>query len=63
MYDALELFLLGARQHVLDRRDERRIAYDPQLAVDPATHLRERSHAVLRPHRCNVRLQALHLLA
>ena len=42
--------LLGVREHVLDRRDERRVADDPQLAVDDPAQLGERSHAVLRAH-------------
>ncbi len=47
--DPVEVGLLGARQHVLDRRDQGWIADDPQLAVDGSTELGERPDAVLRP--------------
>jgi hypothetical protein len=49
-------------EHVLDRRDERRVADDAQLAVDGLTELFESSHAVLRVHLGDVGLEALHLL-
>ena len=62
-HDVLEVLLLRTRQHVLDRGDERRIADDPELAVDGTTQLRERSHAVFRSHAGDVGLEALHLLA
>src|SRR4029453_9799945 len=59
----LEVLALRTGQHVLDWSDERRIADDPELAVDHPTELRERSHAVLRGHVRDIGLEALHLLA
>ncbi len=46
--DRVELRFLGRRQHVLNRRDQRGVADDPQFTVDRSTELGERPHAVLR---------------
>ena len=56
--DPVEVGLLGARQHVLDRRDQGWIADDPQLAVDCSTELGERPNAVLRPRLGQIGLHA-----
>ena len=50
-HDVLEVLPLRTGQDVLDRRDERRVADDPQLAVDRPAQLRERAQAVLRAAR------------
>src|SRR6476659_2293353 len=61
--DVLELLPLRMWQDILDRGDEGRVADDPELTVDRAAQLGERSHAVFRVHAGNRRLKSLHLLA
>ena len=62
LHDVLEMLLLGARQHVLDRGHDRMAADDAQLAGHRSTHFRERSHAVLGADGGDAGLEALHLL-
>src|SRR4051812_14975835 len=60
--EVLHLLALDPGHDVLDRDDERRVADDPELAVDDLGQLRERSRAVLRPCLREVALEHLALL-
>ena len=53
---------VGARRHLLDRNDERRVAGDPGLAADDLSEPRECPQTVLRPRLRHVALEPLQLL-
>ena len=54
--ELLDLVGLHASVDILDRRDQRRVADDPELTVDDAGQLPERLHAVLRAALRDVRV-------